>query len=228
MKLLVVNADDLGYDPSIDRGILEAHAGGIVTSASAMVDGPFAGAALRDAPASLGVGLHAVLDPASGEEAAVAELERQIGRFVALRGARPTHVDTHKHAHAAPPILAAVTRVARAHGLPVRAIDAGMRASLRAAGVATTDRFLGDAGLRPAWTAEALLAALAGVEEGATEMMAHPGHAASRVRTSFSAEREIELRALCDPRAREAVRRAGIRPCTWADVWVRDRAGTPA
>ena len=50
-SFLVVNADDLGYDPEIDRGILESHQSGIVTSASAMVDTPFAPAALAAAPA---------------------------------------------------------------------------------------------------------------------------------------------------------------------------------
>ncbi|MCM2333784.1 MAG: ChbG/HpnK family deacetylase, partial [Anaeromyxobacteraceae bacterium] len=45
-RRLVVNADDLGYDPEIDRGILEAHARGLVTSATAMVETPFAAAAL--------------------------------------------------------------------------------------------------------------------------------------------------------------------------------------
>ncbi|HSN14077.1 MAG TPA: ChbG/HpnK family deacetylase [Anaeromyxobacteraceae bacterium] len=225
MKLLVVNADDLGYDPAIDRGILEAHRDGIVTSTSAMVDGPFAAASIRAAPGSLGVGLHAVIDPAAGEAAAEAELERQIALFEALRGAAPTHVDTHKHAHASPAVLAAVARVARGRRLPVRAIDASMRASLGAAGVTTADAFLGDAHLRPAWTAGALLVALGGIEDGVTELMAHPGHVASHARTSFSAEREIELAALCDPRAREAIRLAGIRLCTWADVGARARGG---
>ncbi|MGB8931008.1 MAG: ChbG/HpnK family deacetylase, partial [Anaeromyxobacteraceae bacterium] len=56
MRCLVVNADDLGYDPEIDRGILEAHARGIVTSATAMVGTRFSAAALRAAPRSLGIG----------------------------------------------------------------------------------------------------------------------------------------------------------------------------
>src|SRR5262245_44478843 len=42
MRLLIVNADDLGYDPEIDRGVLEGHGRGVVTSTTAMVDAPFA------------------------------------------------------------------------------------------------------------------------------------------------------------------------------------------
>src|SRR2546430_11517086 len=151
-KRLIVNADDLGYDPEIDRGILEAHAHGLVTSATAMVDTPFATAALRAAPASLRVGLHAVLDPALPRAQAEAELLRQIARFAALRGAQPTHLDSHKHHHARPELLAAFADVASAQALPVRALDRPMRDLLRAKGVRTTDHFPGDSDLRPCWT----------------------------------------------------------------------------
>jgi predicted glycoside hydrolase/deacetylase ChbG (UPF0249 family) len=218
VRALVVNADDLGYDPEIDRGILEAHAVGIVTSATAMVETPFAAAALRAAPATLGVGLHAVVDPRASTAEAERALVAQLERFAALRGAPPTHLDSHKHAHAAPAVLAAFARVAAARRLPVRALDGTMRAALRAAGVAAADRFLGDAALRPAWTEASLLAALASLEDGVTEIMAHPGHAPSHARTSFGAEREIELAALSSPRAREVLRASAVHLCTYADV----------
>ncbi len=225
MKRLIVNADDLGYDPEIDRGILEAHARGIVTSATAMVETPFAAAALARAPRTLGIGLHAVLEPAAGRAEAERALRRQLERFRALRGADPTHVDSHKHAHAAPATLEAVAAVAGGAGLPVRAIDAAMRGALRARGVATADAFLGDADRRPAWTREALRTALASLGEGVTELMAHPGHAPSHARTSFGAEREIELDALCDPEARRLVEASGARLCSYAEV--RDGAAVP-
>jgi hypothetical protein len=48
--------------------------------------------------------------------------------------------------------------------------------------------------------------------------MAHPGHAPSHARTSFGAEREIELAALCDPDARALLARAGVRLCSFGDV----------
>jgi predicted glycoside hydrolase/deacetylase ChbG (UPF0249 family) len=218
VKRLVVNADDLGYDPAIDRGILEAHARGIVTSATAMVETPFSAEALRAAPRSLGVGLHAVIEPQAGRAGAEAALRRQIGRFRALRGAAPTHLDSHKHAHARPDVLAAFADVAAELRLPVRAIDAHMREALRARGVFTTDGFLGDAALRPAWTLEALLRALSTLRAGVTELMAHPGHAPSHARTSFGAEREVELGALCHAEARAVLAIAGVRLCTYADV----------
>ncbi|HET9551876.1 MAG TPA: ChbG/HpnK family deacetylase [Anaeromyxobacteraceae bacterium] len=218
MRRLIVNADDLGYDPEIDRGILEAHQGGLVTSATAMVDTPFAAAALAAAPPTLGVGLHLVLDPALDRAAAAAEVARQLDRFAALRGAPPTHLDSHKHAHARPAVLEAVMDAAAARGLPVRAVDAPMRAALRGRGIATSDRFLGDAERRPCWTEAALAAALAGLGEGLTELMAHPGHAPRVARTSFGAEREVELRALVSPACRAALAAAGGVLCTWADA----------
>jgi len=217
-KRLVVNADDLGYDPEIDRGILEAHTRGLVTSATAMVDTPFAEQALRAAPASLGVGLHAVLDPALPRAQAEVELLRQIARFAALRGAQPTHLDSHKHHHSCPEVLAAFAGVAAMFGLPVRALDPPMRDFLRGSGVRTTDHFLGDAELRPCWTPERLADALAALPDGTTELMCHPGYAPSHARTSFGAEREVELRALCDPRARQALTKARAVLATFEDL----------
>lgn len=64
VRVLIVNADDLGMSEGVTRGILEAHHDGIVTSASAMMNAPYARsgleAALRDAP-DLGLGLHLTL-----------------------------------------------------------------------------------------------------------------------------------------------------------------------
>lgn len=232
---LVVNADDLGYDPEIDRGILEAHARGLVTSATAMVDTPFAAGALRAAPASLGLGLHAVLDPGSSPGEAAASLRRQLDRFAALRGAPPTHLDGHKHAHLAPRIRDAVLEVAAEHRLAVRAIDAASRAAIRARGLFAVDLFLGDAARRPAWTPEALEEALRGLARAAdgagsgspptAELMAHPGHAPSHARTSFGAEREVELAALVSPGARAAAAASAVIFCTYVTVQAAARGG---
>jgi hypothetical protein len=211
-----VNADDLAYDPEIDRGILEAHARGVATSATAMVDTPFSAAALRAAPASLGLGLHLVVDPASSPAAAEAEIRRQLARFEDLRGAPPTHLDGHRHAHAAPGVLRALLEVAAPLRLPVRALDASMREVLRRAGIPCADDFRGDAALRPAWTERALLEATTSLGEGLTEIMAHPGYRPAVARTSFGAEREVELRALTSLRVRAQLEAGGVELCTYA------------
>ena len=62
MIRLVINADDLGLHPRIDEGILTAHAGGVVTSASLLATGPFAREAVRRAvQQQLPMGLHLCL-----------------------------------------------------------------------------------------------------------------------------------------------------------------------
>jgi hypothetical protein len=206
---LVVVADDLGYDPGIDEGLLEAHARGIVTAASAMVDGDRAAAAIRGAPATLALGLHLVLRPGASPSEARAEVERQLRKFEELRGAPPAHLDGHRHVHAEPDVLAAVAAAAAPRALRVRALDPAMRDRLRAAGVPAADRLLGDAARRPCWTAGRLIETLEALEPGTSELMCHPGRAPREVRTSFGIEREEELAALCDPRAREAIARRG-------------------
>jgi predicted glycoside hydrolase/deacetylase ChbG (UPF0249 family) len=115
-------------------------------------------------------------------------------------------------------VLAAFVEVALERRLPVRAIDPAMRAALRARGVATTDAFLGDADLRPGWTERSLLAALERLPEGQVELMVHPGHAPSHVRTSFGPERELELAALTSPAVAAAVKRQGLRVGSFLDL----------
>jgi predicted glycoside hydrolase/deacetylase ChbG (UPF0249 family) len=210
-----VNADDLGYDPEIDRGILEAHARGLVTSASVMVGTAHAAAAVAAAPPGLGLGLHVVLPAELAPGQVEAEVLAQLERFGALAGRGPTHLDSHKHAHARPELAAAFAHAAARIGLPVRAIDASQRDLLRAAGVRTTDAFLGDAALRPCWTRERLVAALGALGPGTSELMCHPGYRPSAARTSFAAEREVELAALCDPAARAALDAGGVVLVGW-------------
>src|SRR5712691_2223324 len=59
-KYLIVNADDFGQSAGINRGIIETHERGVVTSASLMVRWPAANDAARYARehAELSVGLH--------------------------------------------------------------------------------------------------------------------------------------------------------------------------
>ena len=60
MKNLIVNADDLGWTEGVNRGILDAFRGGIVTSASLLANGPAFEEAVKAAKSAprLGVGVH--------------------------------------------------------------------------------------------------------------------------------------------------------------------------
>src|SRR5689334_10360769 len=105
-KYVIFNADDFGMAGGINRGILECHTRGVVTSTSLMVDGRAvyeAVAMSRDYP-SLAIGLH--WDVCGEQErtfnmadlgAVRDEFQRQLDRFYHLLGRMPTHIDSHHH-----------------------------------------------------------------------------------------------------------------------------------
>ncbi|MEP6731871.1 MAG: ChbG/HpnK family deacetylase [bacterium] len=58
---LIINSDDLGFAPGVNRGIIECHEAGTLSSASMMVNTPAfheAAALVRERAPKLGVGLH--------------------------------------------------------------------------------------------------------------------------------------------------------------------------
>jgi hopanoid biosynthesis associated protein HpnK len=63
LRRLIVNADDFGFTPGVNRAIVEAHTLGIVTSSTLMASGPAFGEATQMAKASpaLSVGCHIML-----------------------------------------------------------------------------------------------------------------------------------------------------------------------
>lgn len=63
MRRLIINADDFGLTPGVNRGIVEAHGHGMVSSATLMANGPAFDDAVRLAQAAprLSVGCHVVL-----------------------------------------------------------------------------------------------------------------------------------------------------------------------
>ena len=241
LRRLIVNADDLGYDPAVNEGIVQAMRSGVVTSATLMVNLPHSahGATLAR---GLPVGLHlnlsrgtplsarfprAMLQGANFDEARVgslkakvvaAEAEAQLDRAGELLGRSPTHADVHRHLHRHPGVLEGLTRAASRRGIPVRALDAAMRTTLRARGVRTTDHFVGEAGAEPYWTAARFSEALAALEPGTTEWMCHPGHLPSHVKSGYAAQRVVELETLGRPEARGGLERAGVELVSFAAV----------
>ncbi len=233
MRRLIINADDLGYDPAVDRGLLRAMREGVVTSATLMVNTAFSAAA-AEAAAGLAVGLHlnlargrplypdfpaALLHDGAFVEARAsalparvveAEARAQLARAEQLLGSRPTHVDVHKHLHRHAPVLEGLAAAAASWGLPVRALDGAMRAALHGRGVASPDAFLGEAGRQAYWTLPRLLHAVQALGEGTTEVMCHPGEAPSHVQSGYAAQRRVELDTFTAPEARAALQRAGV------------------
>lgn len=234
-RTLIINADDLGYDPAVTKGILRSMREGVVTSATFMVNTPYSVEAAREAK-GLALGLHlnlarhppvakdafasAALLPDGGFDepraaalpAAAVEQEvlAQLDLFAELLGAPATHLDVHKHLHSHPSIFEGLVAAAKTRGLPVRSITPQMRAALLAHGVQTNDHFIGDAGGEAYWTMERLVAHVAALEDGVTELMCHPGYAPSMTKSGYSAQREVELATFVDPRAREVLRHVAL------------------
>ena len=138
-KQLIVNADDFGFTPDVNEGIVEAHRQGILTATTLMANGGAFDDAVRLArqTPTLDIGCHLVLVgghsvltgrpyPPTVSKLLVAiarrdlriyeELAAQVRKIVGA-GIASTHLDTHKHTHLAPPVLEAVARVGEEFGI---------------------------------------------------------------------------------------------------------------
>lgn len=248
VRQLIINADDLGYDPAVDRGLLRAMRTGLVSSATLMVNAPTSAEA-AGAARGLAVGLHLnlarwrpvgarfppslLVDGAFVEgraatlpgEVVEAETRAQLARAETLLGRRPTHLDVHKHLHRHASVLSGVAEVAREAGLPVRALDAGMRAALQAKGVATTQHFVGEAGAEAYWTLARFLEALEALQPGTTEWMCHPGEPPSHLVSGYGAQRAVELATFTSAQARLALERTDVVLCNFETVGGRPQPG---
>jgi predicted glycoside hydrolase/deacetylase ChbG (UPF0249 family) len=213
MKYLIVNADDFGTSNGVNRGIVEAHRRGVVTSASLMVEMPGSEEAARlahECPA-LSVGLHVKLDgrkepvaDLTDSDACRESLNSQLSHFMALMDCPPTHLDSHHHIHTRPELLHHFKETAEACGIPLRDCS----------GVRYCSRFYGQ------WAGEqhheqvsvaGLIRILAtDVGDGVTELGCHPGFADSDLVSSYMIERELELSTLCDGRVRGFLDDRGI------------------
>jgi predicted glycoside hydrolase/deacetylase ChbG (UPF0249 family) len=179
------------------------------------------------------------------------ELAAQI-RHILAAGVRPSHLDTHKHTHLAPPVLDAVARlgeefnirwVRRPFDFPLN----GMRGAiprmkritssaltvlrgrfhrvLQCHGCRMTDHFAGFQITGRFRTAE-LVQLLDAIPEGTTELMCHPGHCGDALRsapTRLKESREHELRALLAPETRKALQRNGIELARYEELVVPAR-----
>ena len=155
---------------------------------------------------------------ASKDEARI-ELGTQIDVFRRLLGRFPTHLDTHHHVGRHEPILELVLDFARAIKVPVRSQDAAVRGAARRLKLRTPDHFVGESGPEPYWTAARVLEQLASLPGGVSEFMTHPGHYDEDLAYSrYGTQRDIELRGLTDPRARELIEREGIRLAHFGDL----------
>ena len=229
-RFLIVNADDFGQSPGINRGVIRAHQHGIVTSATLMVRWPAAedAAAYARSHSDLSVGLHLDLgewEYVAGEwraryevvdtedpTAVEAEVGHQLETFCRLLGRHPTHLDSHQHVHRHEPARSSLQRAGERLGVPVRHLTSGVR---------YRGDFYGQDGrgwpVPDAITVEALVGLLAGLPAGVTELGCHPGEPEG-LDSTYRTERAVEMETLCEPRVRAAVADSGIRLRSFAGL----------
>ncbi len=206
MRYLIVNGDDFGASRGINRGIVEAHEHGILTSASLLVHGRGSeeAAALCRALPALSVGLHVEFPAALPRSGTPPDtwlpglLREQYQQFERLMGRPPTHLDSHRNVHREPAALACFLELAAREGLPLREHSP----------VRHFPHFYGQ------WdgvthgeqiSVEKLAQMLTQLQPGITELACHPGYVDGEFATSYAAEREVELRTLTHPLLRRVL-----------------------
>ena len=220
-RFLVVNADDFGASTGVNRGIIDAHTTGVVTSTSLMVTGPAVAeaVALSHGHPDLSIGLHwdvvgederqfDTYDP----DAVRAEFRAQLERFEDLLQRQPTHVDSHRHTHRQSHLRPVFRRLVEPLGIPLR--DDGRV------------QFVGDFYAQWEWqvteldkvSVDAFIDLLRRrVPPGWTEFSCHPGYRSDDYTAVYLDEREAEVRTLVDVRVRQAIDDEGVRLVSYAD-----------
>ena len=212
-RYVIFNADDFGYSRGINRGILEGHERGVVTSATLVVNGVATDEAARlarECPA-LAVGLHVnftneadrLLD-LEDREACRAELRDQYSRFCDLIGGKPTHLDSHQHVHRSEPARTVLLELAAALGVPLRHYVERIAYCGDFYGQTTDGR-----PLHEAISVDGLIRTVSQLSPGVTELACHPA-SDEDIDSMYGPERMLELQALCDARVRDAIAAAGI------------------
>jgi predicted glycoside hydrolase/deacetylase ChbG (UPF0249 family) len=223
VPLLIVTADDYGYAPEYDRGILEAAAAGAIDAVSAFSGPERSGDPEPLLATGVEIGLHldgfplALIGGGRELEPMRAHVARELERFEQLFGVSPAYVDGHRHCHAGGPQTEAVAEFARERGRPVRGTSELHRRRLRDLGVVTADHLIG----RVHETDLALPAELADggrLADGVTEWMVHPGHPDPASGSGYDAGREEDLRLVLMLGDREAWAARGIERRTHAEA----------
>jgi len=222
VKYCIVNGDDFGASRGINRGILEAHQRGVLTSTSLMVDMPEAEEAARlsrEVPL-MSIGLHITLTSEDGTplidfespDMCRVEMYRQWNRFIDLLGWPPSHLDSHHNIHRDERLTPLFVEMAERQKVPLREHSQ----------VRYFSEFYGQ------WDGETHLEQIS-VEslcrmlqteftEGFTELSCHPGYMDPDHITSYSLERETELQTICSPDVRQTFNELGVNLISYNDL----------
>jgi chitin disaccharide deacetylase len=232
-KVLIVNADDLGYSPAVNCGIVEAHLRGIVTSTSVMVrhDAAEAVPAIAREHPHLALGLHVDLgewivregqwvelyrvmdeEQLQSREAVEAEVARQLAAFERLVGRGPTHLDSHQHVHNQEPVKSVLLSLGRRLGVPVRHYNPRIR---------YCGAFYGQAKAGEHYpqgiSEDNLIAIIRALPPGTTELACHPAAGVDH-RSMYAEERLAELQSLTAPAVREVIQASKVRLAAFGEL----------
>ena len=227
---LIVNADDFGKSPGINRGVIRAHEHGIVTSASLMVrwDGAEDAATYARTRRNFSLGLHidrgewvyekgkwsTNYEVVSFHNAQVVaqEVANQMERFIQLVGRPPTHLDSHQHVHRQEPLRSILITIARKIRIPVRHFNPHIR---------YCGKFYGQTKfglpIPRAISLSSLINIFKTMPSGYTELSCHPG-VVNDLHSVYRSEREQELKVLTDPQARKALAEMKIQLRSFGDL----------
>lgn len=221
-RYLIFNADDFGYSTGVNRGIVESHQKGVLTSTSMMVTGRAVEQAValsRQNPA-LAIGLHFDVWGEDEREfdtrnipATHDEFRRQLDAFVQLLGRMPTHIDSHRHAHREEHLFDHFRKWVEPLKLPLRG-DGSVH-------------FVG--GFYAQWEWQVTELKYVSVEflqqmlrnevprRAVTEFSCHPGYVDGQFIGVYSTEREAEVATLTDPRILATIEEQQITLVSYAD-----------
>ncbi len=192
--ILVITADDYGYWPSYNRGILEAVESGAVDSVSAMVEREYCDP-VPLLETGVEIGLHIEFVGRWGARSAGparTSLRVQLDRFVDLFGRWPAFLDGHHHCHARPELATPVMVAAQQIGVPVRSVSPDHRQWLRERNIPTPDVVIGRMkGSEPAEPPQ-----LRSLTPGVTEWVVHPGHPDPDSGSEYDVARKEDLATL--------------------------------
>jgi predicted glycoside hydrolase/deacetylase ChbG (UPF0249 family) len=226
-RYLIVNADDFGLSPGVNRGVIKAHEQGIVTSASLMVRWP----AVSEASAycrehtDFGIGLHIDLgewfyqdnnweplyEIVSIEDISMVsdEVYRQLENFRGLVGRDPDHIDSHQHVHQRDSVRSIFIDLANKLRVPLRNVSPEINYCGNFYG-----QTIEGSSLSNVISVEGLLKILKALPLGLTELVCHPGEG-NDLDNIYNTERTQEMKTLCDPRVRAAVDIIGLELCSF-------------
>ena len=143
------------------------------------------------------------------------ELQAQLEKFKMLVGRVPDHLDSHYDVHAMPGFYPYFKKAAKELGVPLR--DGGKIKFISSFFGRSKPTGRGEDNLDKI-SAQSLLDLLHNLPDGVSELMCHPGYVTPDLESSYSFQREMELKALTDPRIKAFIEKEGIQLINFSQI----------